>query len=261
MSKSCALLYILASLLHVNHYTTVAGVSQTLRCSARNGITEVSTYIQLGGHSSLFLVSSLLRPRQQLQSTVSACPRAYLRNHTRDLCHIVVHVTYGRGSVLIWPHLLSAGTGWRECTAWVTCNLLLPCFSFFVCIGSMWQIKLAIRQLLGTRKYFPSIVLCRIDNYYGNRQTAAEGSRDVRDEVLICNDHEMVQRHSQGVALSLRAYIAVCPETHCNPSSYVCLWLVCWSLRCLGYACSDVSWSAENFMEIVVCDYTVFLNL
>jgi len=28
------------------------------------------------------------------------CPRAYLRNHTRDLYQIFVHVAYGRDSVL-----------------------------------------------------------------------------------------------------------------------------------------------------------------
>jgi len=32
---------------------------------------------------------------------VSVCPRKYLRNHTRDLCQIFMHVAYGRGSVLL----------------------------------------------------------------------------------------------------------------------------------------------------------------
>ena len=31
---------------------------------------------------------------------VCVCPRGYLRNHTRDLYQIFVHVAYGRGSVL-----------------------------------------------------------------------------------------------------------------------------------------------------------------
>ena len=32
---------------------------------------------------------------------VSICPRAHLPNHTRDLCQLLVHVAYGRGSVLL----------------------------------------------------------------------------------------------------------------------------------------------------------------
>ena len=30
------------------------------------------------------------------------CPRSYLRNYTSDLHQIFVHVTHGRGSVLLW---------------------------------------------------------------------------------------------------------------------------------------------------------------
>jgi len=30
------------------------------------------------------------------------CPRSYLRNYTSDLHQIFAHVTYGRGSVLLW---------------------------------------------------------------------------------------------------------------------------------------------------------------
>ena len=30
------------------------------------------------------------------------CPRSYLRNFTSDLHHFFVHITYGRGSVLLW---------------------------------------------------------------------------------------------------------------------------------------------------------------
>jgi len=33
---------------------------------------------------------------------VFACRRSYLRNCTSDLHQIFVHVTYGRGSVLLW---------------------------------------------------------------------------------------------------------------------------------------------------------------
>jgi len=45
-------------------------------------------------------------PRERLRSIVmsmSVCPRGYLRNHTRDLYRIFVHVAYAyvRGSVLL----------------------------------------------------------------------------------------------------------------------------------------------------------------
>ena len=33
---------------------------------------------------------------------VFVCPRSYLRNYTSDLHQIFVHVTYCRGSVLVW---------------------------------------------------------------------------------------------------------------------------------------------------------------
>jgi len=33
---------------------------------------------------------------------VCVCPRSYLWNYTSDLHEIFVHVTYGRGSVLLW---------------------------------------------------------------------------------------------------------------------------------------------------------------
>ena len=47
---------------------------------------------------------------------VSVCPRAYIRNHTRDLYQVFVHVAYVRGSVILRhvddrPHRLSAGRG------------------------------------------------------------------------------------------------------------------------------------------------------
>jgi len=32
---------------------------------------------------------------------LSVCPRGYLQNHTRDLCHIFVHVACVRGSILL----------------------------------------------------------------------------------------------------------------------------------------------------------------
>ena len=36
---------------------------------------------------------------------VFVCPRSYLRNCTSDLYQIFMHVTYGRGSVLIWRQI------------------------------------------------------------------------------------------------------------------------------------------------------------
>jgi len=47
---------------------------------------------------------------------LSDCPRGYLRNHTRDLYQIFVHVAYVSSSVLlrhvdVRPHCLSAGRG------------------------------------------------------------------------------------------------------------------------------------------------------
>ena len=35
---------------------------------------------------------------------VCVCPRSYLRNYTCDFTKIFMHVTYGRGSVLLWRH-------------------------------------------------------------------------------------------------------------------------------------------------------------
>jgi len=37
-----------------------------------------------------------------LSVCVFACPRSYFWNYTFDLHQIFVHVTYGRGSVLLW---------------------------------------------------------------------------------------------------------------------------------------------------------------
>ena len=34
--------------------------------------------------------------------SVCVCPRSYLRNYTSDLYQFFAHVTYGRGSVLLW---------------------------------------------------------------------------------------------------------------------------------------------------------------
>jgi len=75
--------------------------------------SELRRYVQ-------FRVSLLLLcPREQLRSTVtswSVClsvrPTGYLRNHTRDLYQIVVHIAYVRGLVLLRyvydrPHRLS----------------------------------------------------------------------------------------------------------------------------------------------------------
>jgi len=47
---------------------------------------------------------------------LSVCPRGYVRNRTRDLYQIFMHVAYVRGSVLLRhvydrPHRLSPGRG------------------------------------------------------------------------------------------------------------------------------------------------------
>jgi len=33
---------------------------------------------------------------------LSVCPKSYFRNYTSDLYQFFAHVTYGRGSVLLW---------------------------------------------------------------------------------------------------------------------------------------------------------------
>ena len=62
-----------------------------------------------------------------------ACPRWYLRNHTRDRYQIFVGVAYVRGSVPRHVddrlHRLLVARGWWECTVQAMCNLWLPCFS------------------------------------------------------------------------------------------------------------------------------------
>jgi len=45
---------------------------------------------------------------------VSVCPRGYLRNHTRDLYQIFVHVAYVRGSVIIRKLTIGRITGRRK---------------------------------------------------------------------------------------------------------------------------------------------------
>jgi len=83
----------------------------------------------------------------------SVCPPANLRNHTRDLYQIFVHVPYVRGSVLLRhvydrPHRLSPGMGFlphrkciigrkrgMECTArakYTVCYLRVPCGIFIM---------------------------------------------------------------------------------------------------------------------------------
>ena len=79
---------------------------------------------------------------------VSVSPRGYLRNRKRDIYQIFVHVAYVCGSVIPRhvddrPHRLSAGRGWRECTATAKCNLRLSCFQvvIFIVAGrhdSLW---------------------------------------------------------------------------------------------------------------------------
>jgi len=72
----------------------------------------------------------------------------YIRNPTRDLYQIFVHVAYGRGLVLLRhiddrPHRLSPERGWRECTARAKCNLRLPCCdlhcSYNAAAEASWQ--------------------------------------------------------------------------------------------------------------------------
>jgi len=86
--------------------------------------------------------SSLFRPRKRLRLrmiviSMSECSREYLRKRMRDHYQVFVLVTYVRGSVLLRhvddrPHRLSAGRGWRECTARTKCNLRLSCCSVAV---------------------------------------------------------------------------------------------------------------------------------
>jgi len=40
-----------------------------------------------------------------LSVCVFVCPRSYLRKYAPDLHQIFMHVTYGRGSVLLWWHI------------------------------------------------------------------------------------------------------------------------------------------------------------
>ena len=65
---------------------------------------------------------------------VSVCLSARISSepHARSLSNFFVLVAYVRGSVLLRhvddrPRRLSAGKGWRECTARAKCNLRLPC--------------------------------------------------------------------------------------------------------------------------------------
>ena len=67
---------------------------------------------------------------------VSVCPRAYIRNHTRDLYQVFVRVAYVRGSV--FPGTLTIGriayhpegvTGMHSVGK---CNLRLLCFLFLI---------------------------------------------------------------------------------------------------------------------------------
>jgi len=46
--------------------------------------------------------STVMRVSVCLSVCVFVCPRSHLRNFTSDLHQISAHVTYGRGSVLIW---------------------------------------------------------------------------------------------------------------------------------------------------------------
>jgi len=94
--------------------------------------------------------------------SLSVCPRAYLRSHARQLYQIFVHFAYlGRGSVLLRQndkirrglgsfgiflpidnalqrvrctgyHSISAGKGWRQCSARAKCDLRLPCYTWDV---------------------------------------------------------------------------------------------------------------------------------
>jgi len=53
----------------------------------------------------LHLYSAPIRERTIAMSVsvcLCVCPRSYLRNYTSDLHQIFAHVTYGRGSVLLW---------------------------------------------------------------------------------------------------------------------------------------------------------------
>ena len=73
---------------------------------------------------------------------LSVCPRGYLRNHTRDLYQIFVHVAYVRGSVLYqhvydrpprgflpcWKYITGRKRGIGVHSAGKVCYLQLPCY-------------------------------------------------------------------------------------------------------------------------------------
>jgi len=97
-------------------------------------------------HCLICYILLLLRPRERLRSilmSASVCVsvllcvclsvRQEISGTTRAIFTNFLHVADVRGSVLlrhvdIRPHRLSAGRGWRECTARAKCNLRLPCF-------------------------------------------------------------------------------------------------------------------------------------
>jgi len=105
-----------------------------------------------------------------LSVCLPVCQRGYLRNHTRDLCQIFMHVAYVRGSVLLRhvydrPHRLSPGRGFlphwkciigRERGTGVhnsgeVCCLRLPCCRYYyakVPIGPVdkFTIRLSLKQ-------------------------------------------------------------------------------------------------------------------
>ena len=105
----------------------------------------------------------------RLSVCLCVCPQGYLRNHTRDLYQIFVHVAYVCGSVCLRhvddrPHRLSAGRGWRECTARTKCNLRLPCFF-------LWKEELSSKHV-----YF--LLTSAKQDFFLNRRTK-----------VILNDH------------------------------------------------------------------------
>jgi len=57
-------------------------------------------------------------------------------------------------------------------------------------------------------------------------------------EVKCWDDMRRFNVTRKGAARSLRFYIAVCPQTQCNPSSYACNCSICYNNSIQQYTCS-----------------------
>ena len=137
------------------------------------------------------------------ESCLSVCPPGYLRNHTRYLCLIFVHVSYGRGSVLLrqgdeipkergcfrnfphqWQcivmrllqitsissradHSVPAGERW-DCTARTKCNLRLPC-CYYCCGGTGGGFFINRMSSSSLWVYMQTVYHCKLWKIYGIR--------------------------------------------------------------------------------------------